>query len=191
MKNIKAARGIENIAQIHAYSVWYTADKKPASLVDMDSNAGSIGDTNGKSTESTTKTSADDVRYYEDNTYKTGIDITAEGTENPPKETAVPSGTPTSTPTETPNEVTRRIDGYVWDDAKSTSIGSGKNIQYIGNGMYKTSDSANSNARRNLSAKENLGNDETKDKYPIPSAFVAYTRLLQMKLGKEKFGEKI
>ncbi|MBR1853628.1 MAG: A/G-specific adenine glycosylase [Lachnospiraceae bacterium] len=29
--------------------------------------------------------------------------------------------------------------------------------------------------------------EETKDKYPIPSAFAAYTKLLQIKLGKENF----
>ncbi len=165
----RSARGTENIAQVHAYSVWYTADKKPASLVDMDSNAGNIGDTNGKSTESTTKTSADDEKYYEDNTYKTGIEITAKGTENPPEE--IPNGTL--------DEVTRKMDGYVWDDAKSTSIGSGKNIQYIGNGMYKASDNANSNARRNLSAKENLGNNETKDKY-IEGAKAEYVEVVKM-----------
>ncbi|MBR3614465.1 MAG: hypothetical protein IKL55_04740, partial [Clostridia bacterium] len=92
-------RGEENIAQINAYSVWYE-DGNPASLVDKDSNAGNIGIKN-TSTEESPKdseyseemTSADDFDYYEDMTYKTGIDITAEDTENPP-----PTPTPTPTP---------------------------------------------------------------------------------------------
>lgn len=32
--------------------------------------------------------------------------------------------------------------------------------------------------------------DETKDKYPIPSAFSAYTKYLSIKLGNERFGEE-
>ena len=32
--------------------------------------------------------------------------------------------------------------------------------------------------------------EETKDKYPIPAAFAAYTRILSMKLGKESFEEE-
>ena len=77
-------RGTENIAQINAYSVWYT-DGEPASLVDKDSNAGNIGIKNTSTNKSPhgsgyseTTTSADDVTYYEDMTYKTGIEIVAE-----------------------------------------------------------------------------------------------------------------
>ena len=33
--------------------------------------------------------------------------------------------------------------------------------------------------------------EETKDRYPIPSAFAAYTKLLQIKLGKEKFQDGV
>ena len=75
----KFGRGTENIAQVNAYSVWYT-DGKPTSLVDMDSNAGNIGIKNdstgvipGSAGYSESATSADNVDYYEDMTYKTGI----------------------------------------------------------------------------------------------------------------------
>ena len=177
-----SARGVETIAQIQAYSVWYTADKSPASLVDMDSNAGNIGDTNGKSTDSSLpKTNADNITYYEDTGYKTGINITSEGSENQPDE-----------PNPELPEVSRKIDGYVWDDAKSISIGSGKKVQYIGNGMYKASDSADSNARRNLSASQNIGNDETKDKY-IEGAKAEYIEIVEMPdtAGKTRYYEQI
>ena len=74
----KYGRGTENIAQVHTFSVWYDekAEKYPASLVDMDSNPGNIG------IKDEGTTSADDIDYYEDTAYKTGIELVADGTEN-------------------------------------------------------------------------------------------------------------
>lgn len=143
-------RGTENIAQINAYSVWYT-DGDPASLVDKDSNAGNIGIKNTSTNKSPhgsgyseTTTSADDVTYYEDMTYKTGIEIVAEGTENTrdivertykdriSEETVIIE--------EMEQPLTRRISGIVWDDSRSTTLGGQaadkETAQYIGNGMY-------------------------------------------------------
>ncbi len=144
-------RGTENIAQINAYSVWYT-DGDPASLVDKDSNAGNIGIKNtseGKSPHgsgySETETSADDVTYYEDMTYKTGIELVAEGTENTRDvitriyEDRIEDEDITIFEI-TKEPLTRRITGTVWDDSRSTTMGNEAankdTAQYIGNGMY-------------------------------------------------------
>lgn len=62
-------RGLENIAQVNAYAVWYK-DGKPASIVDCDSNVGNIGIRNNGA-----DISVDHYQYYEDTAYKTGIEI--------------------------------------------------------------------------------------------------------------------
>ena len=70
------ARGMENIAQINAYSVWYEKDGKPASIVDCNSNAGNLGNGNyfGVGT-NPINVSVDDPSFYENSTYKTGIEF--------------------------------------------------------------------------------------------------------------------
>lgn len=146
----KFGRGTENIAQINAYSVWYT-DGNPASLVDKNSNAGNIGIKNtsvGKSPNgsgySETTTSADDIAYYEDMTYKTGIEIVAEGTENTRDvveeiydERIVEDIVIIE---EREKLLTRRITGTIWDDSRSSVMGNEapekETAQYIGNGIY-------------------------------------------------------
>lgn len=154
-KDVKTERGLENIAQVNLYSIWYE-DGKPASIVDMDSNAGNIGNTNDelvdklkdnvdsasrKSTveqakkEKTGKyTSADNWDpYYEDTTYKTGIELTADGTEWTKEEASAKH----------PNlkiqkyKMLRELSGMVWDDARTESDAADSlNSQYSGDGIF-------------------------------------------------------
>lgn len=176
-------RGTENIAQINAYSVWYT-DGDPASLVDKDSNAGNIGIKNnseGKSPHGTGysegTTSADDITYYEDMTYKTGIEIVAEGTENTKdivtriyEDRIEDEDVKIFVITEDRDELTRRITGTVWDDSRSTTMGNEpvdkETAQYIGNGMYNPGgdgkiDQAKSNDNVKLNYKEDHVTEDT------------------------------
>lgn len=148
----KGGRGTENIAQINAYSVWYQ-DGKPASLVDKDSNAGNIG-----VTPSGGETSVDNTDFYEDMTYKTGIEIIADKTENTKdkledkyhkdEEYVNEHGRIEITTTAEP---IRKITGTVWDDSRSevlteadtiTNIQDVYDAQYIGDGMYNALDAA-------------------------------------------------
>ena len=106
-------RGIENIAQVNAYSVHYE-DGDPAALVDVDSNAGNVGVGEGRN--NTSEGSCDDVSLYEDMTYKTGIQIIAKNTEN--DITKVPTGDG-SVIDFTQKDIKRDIKGKVWDDSKT------------------------------------------------------------------------
>ena len=142
-------RGIENIAQVNAYSVWYKDSGKPASIVDCDSNVGNVG-TNNKGEE----ISVDDTDFYEDTVYKTGIDITVPNTDNPPPED--PSN---------PDAVMRTISGKVWDDSRSEIAELEGYRQYFANGMYN--DSAENNnilAKLNENVEKNYVNASTKNK---------------------------
>lgn len=131
--------GTENIAQLNAYSVWYT-DGKPASIVDMDSNVGNLGvmDDNGSIG------SADDITYYEDTTYKTGIEIYAAGTENTIEDVRTRHPEFEITP-----PIRRTLSGMVWDDSRSDTAGANGETQFTGNGRYNTSDAKQSLARMN------------------------------------------
>lgn len=132
------SKGQENIAQINTYSVWYD-DGKPTSMLDMDSNAGNIGEKNS----SKERVSADDINYYEDNVYKTGIDITAPNSPNKPTD---------------PVDPIRTISGIVWDDARSDTKTVDGYTQYLGNGIYtgkELTDKANGKAKQNESVKAN------------------------------------
>ena len=132
------SKGQENIAQINLYSVWYE-DGKPTSMLDMDSNSGNIGEKNS----SKDRVSADDSNYYEDNVYKTGVDITAPNSPNEPAD---------------PVDPIRTISGIVWDDARSDSKTVDGYTQYLGNGIYTGNDlkdKANSKAKQNESVKAN------------------------------------
>ena len=106
-------RGIENIAQVNAYSV-YNEDGSPAALVDVDSNAGNVGVGEGKN--NTSEVNCDDVSLYEDMTYKTGIQIIANNTENDISK--IPSGNG-SVIEFSQRDLKRDIKGKVWDDSKT------------------------------------------------------------------------
>ena len=145
-------RGTENIAQINAYSVWYT-DGRPASLVDKDSNAGNIGIKNtskDKSPHGTgyseTRTSADDIAFFEDMTYKTGIELVAKSTENTREKVKDKYGEIIITQT---SEPLRKISGTVWDDSRTETLGSGNGVQYIADGKYDTTKTKQPNAKYN------------------------------------------
>ena len=128
---------MENIAQVNAYSVWYQKDGKPASIVDCDSNVGNVGTNNSGAT-----VSVDNVNFYEDTVYKTGIDI------------KVPNHPDKTETQKIPNAPVRTITGKVWDDTRSESITTDGYTQYLGNGIYNgNDDKANSKAKQN----ENVG----------------------------------
>ena len=131
-------RGLEGIAQINAYSVWYSEDlTKPASLVDRNSNVGNIG-AEGES--------PDDYTQYDDTVYKTGIVISVEQTATDKNNGSELSQFGALEVIGTP-KLQRVINGTVWDDARSVEIneeyssapGAPKQIinkQYVGNGIY-------------------------------------------------------
>ena len=157
--------GIEGIAEINAYSTWYgevpegyTTENPayevnyPAGLVDKDSNPGNIGDDNGVSTSSDSSKSADDTALYEDDTYKTGIQMNVKTIENPPT-TTPPDEEPPSV------ETYRVLSGFIWDDSRSESItDSDGNTQYAGNGLYNNNDTKLGEAKSNENVLELLDN---------------------------------
>ena len=102
-------KGIENIAQVNAYSVHYE-DGDPAALVDVDSNAGNVGVGEGRN--NTNEGNCDDKELYEDMTYKTGIHIIANNTEN--TENDIPGEGIIEQ-----KDIKRDIKGKVWDDSKT------------------------------------------------------------------------
>lgn len=166
-------RGTEGIAQVNAYSVWYT-DETPASLVDKNSNAGNIGiknettDVSAKlSTYKETTTSADDIDFYEDTTYKTGVQIVAEGTENS-KESYKDESWFEDAFGSTELELYRDVTGVVWDDTRSETLGTTDNdTQYIGNGLYTADDVKENNARANGNVEENYKDESVTEEKDI------------------------
>lgn len=167
-------RGTENIAQVNAYSVWYT-DGKPASLVDMDSNPGNIGIRNdstgvmpGEAGYAESLTSADNVEFYEDTTYKTGIEIVADATENTKEKIEEKykkikivveiQGTP---------KIIRSISGMVWDDSRTDILGTGGDEQYIGDGLYDTDEIKNNLGKENESVKLHYKDESVDEKKDI------------------------
>lgn len=158
----KYGRGTENIAQVNAYSVWYT-DGKPTSLVDMDSNAGNIGIKNdstgvipGSASYAESMTSADNVDYYEDTTYKTGIEIVADATENT-KEIITEKYEKNQIIVEVQNtpDIIRSISGMVWDDSRTDSLGENGEIQYIGDGEYNPDEKKSNDGKMNKNVEIN------------------------------------
>lgn len=155
-----SARGLENLAQVNAYSIWYNkAATVPTSLVDKDSNPGNIGIDNGNAI-----TSVDNSTYYEDMTYKTGIEITAENTATDRDQTIEKYGNASITFDVPPLEL-RTLSGIIWDDSRSDSIGEShsasgdykeyNDIQYIGNGVLDGKDEKHDKAMSNDNVKEN------------------------------------
>ena len=202
-------RGTEGIGQVHAYSVWYNEDDKPASIVDKDSNAGNIGIRDASIGKVSRKSAAyremgvsvDDIAYYEDTTYKTGIEIFAEGTENtktdietkypdieivpnPPPEPTPDGVTPDPEPDEdTPKDpIIRKITGVVWDDARSEVLGTGdKDAQYIGNGL-RGEGTKQANAKDNANVEYNYKTaDVTEDNdITVRNAKVEFIEIVQV-----------
>ena len=123
-RNIK--KGLKTaIAEIGGYSTYYDAEgNEPAGLIDEDSNPSNFGDTfDGIGFDASENNEKDDpsekvdpyLKYYEDDTYKTGINLESEDN----------------------NE--RRIEGQVWDDARCETVLDDDHIpdngiQYIGDG---------------------------------------------------------
>ena len=154
-KDAKTERGLENIAQVNLYSIWYE-DGKPASIVDMDSNAGNIGNTNDELVDklkdnvdsASRKSTVEQAKaekagkytladtwdpYYEDTTYKTGIELTADGTEWT-KEQAKEKHPELKIQE---YKMLRELSGMVWDDARTESdAGDSLNSQYSGDGIF-------------------------------------------------------
>ncbi len=181
-KNADTERGIEGIAQVNLYSVWYE-DGKPTSLVDMDSNAGNIGNTNDglvdklkdvvdtetrKGIVNTAKaskayTSGDAWEpYYEDMTYKTGIEITADGTEWTKTQAKNLHGALEIQEKKTIRELT----GMVWDDSRTEADnGNNANSQYSADGIYNPDKEKDNDALTNVNVPTNYENDKAaKDK---------------------------
>ena len=169
--------GIEGIAEINAYSTWYGSvseeykkenpayeENYPAGLVDKDSNPGNIGDDNGVSTSATGNKSADDTGLYEDDTYKTGIQMNIKTITDPPG-----NGNPPRI------EQYRVLSGFVWDDSRSESINDSEdNIQYAGNGLYNNNDKkleeAKSNDNVSKLLKKSVEYGRVVDKFNNPTA---------------------
>lgn len=151
-KEIRTILGAkENVAEISAYSTYYKDgdNYKSAGLIDKDSNPGNFGEVYGG------VSNVDDkkyIKYFEDDTFKTGITLTTPTTPPPP-------------PGEEEREkelVERTLSGFVWDDARSEEAKDDKGTQYIGNGIYTEGDSADKAkeaARRN----EAVSNKEIND----------------------------
>lgn len=168
----KFGRGTENIAQVNAYSVWYT-DGKPTSLVDMDSNAGNIGVKNdstgvipGSGGYAESETSADNIDYYEDMTYKTGIELVADATVNT-KEIIIEKYSKNNIIVEVQNtpDIRRSISGMVWDDSRTETLGEAGETQYIGDGNYNPDKQKNNDGKMNQNVEINYKDgSETEEK---------------------------
>ncbi len=178
-------RGQEGIAEISAYSTWYqdyertggTASPKgneviPAGLVDRNSNPDNLGDDN-----SGANVSIDNVGFYEDDTYKTGIEMTVPKPENPPNTpdpdpdpdpNPDPDPDPNPNPDPDPQRFIRKVSGRVWDDSRSNPGDNGNtatDTQYSGNGYLRTEDTKNPFAKMNdnVTKHYNIAANEEKD----------------------------
>lgn len=184
-KQADTERGIEGISQVNLYSVWYE-DGKPTSLVDMDSNAGNIGNTNDGLVDklkdvadtqtrkgivdaakaSKVYTSSDAWEpYYEDMTYKTGIEITADGTEWTKNQAKNLHGG-----LEIQEEKTiRELTGMVWDDSRTESDGGDSlSSQYSADGIYNPDITKDNDALTNDNVPTNYENDKAAKEKETP-----------------------
>lgn len=180
-KPVDTARGTENIAQINAYSIWYDqAATEPASIVDVDSNAGNIGVTNGEGSKNVG--SADDIDLYEDTAYKTGIEITAENTENDPDTINTKYGERVIIKL---RDLTRMITGKVWDDSRTETMTTGSGDVYHGDGMSNTSNAKTNGGQTNINVETNYDvattTPEKKEQVDIPvrSAKAEFVEIIQ------------
>lgn len=166
-------RYLENIAQVNAYSVWYM-DNKPASLVDRNSNVGNLG-ANGKS--------PDDISEYDDTTYKTGVEIKVCSSTN------IDGGNSNEViggqiEISTKPRIERIISGKVWDDSRTTTLGSGNEVQYIGDGVYDESIPKQADALMNENVElnyEGAGTTVTEEKdFPIRNVKAEFIEIVKM-----------
>lgn len=166
-------RYLENIAQVNAYSVWYM-DNKPASLVDRNSNVGNLG-ANGKS--------PDDISEYDDTTYKTGVEIKVCSS------TDIDGGNSNEViggqiEISTKPRIERIISGKVWDDSRTTTLGSGNEVQYIGDGVYDESIPKQAEALMNENVElnyEGAGTTVTEEKdFPIRNVKAEFIEIVKM-----------
>ncbi len=125
---------ISNIIEINAYSIYKKNSTETFGLIDEDSNPGNIG-------------SNEDISQYEDDTYESRLKITKRA-----------DTTPNDPPDDPPGNVPeRKIDGIVWEDVRSNQVGDDKTTQYVGNGIYNTSD-------QKIEKAMSLNTNEYKDK---------------------------
>lgn len=193
-------RGTENIAQVNGYSVWYAHNHLPASIVDMDSNVGNVGIKNTQPEDdysvvphNVEETSVDDIDYYEDTVYKTGIEIIAERTENTEDKMKSEKGVikfrkPGIT------KITRELTGLVWDDSRTETLEAEesaedpKAVQYLGDGIYDKSKSKQEKAKSNGNIDEFYKNpgDLTEDKdIEVRNARAELVEIVQVPVGDE------
>lgn len=180
----KFGRGTENIAQVNAYSVWYQHNKLPASIVDMDSNVGNIGDENDKKSDQAQHTdSADNIDLYEDTAYKTGIEIVSNGTENTEDTVKNKNYVVEIVFNNITGPITRSISGMVWDDSRSEELGEdASKKQYAGNGIYNDGDSPNSEAKINENVEVNYKDESVTEDTDIKvrGANAEYVEIVQL-----------
>lgn len=121
---------IVNVAELSAYSTYYKdvdGSYYAAGLVDANSNPGNAA------------SDIDNIELYEDDTFKTGINMALQ-----------------------PLDKERFLTGFVWDDARTDTAADEKGVQYIGDGKYDTGVNAvteQPEARRN----EKVSNNEETD----------------------------
>ena len=139
-----------NIIEINAYSTYYKSTNKPSGYVDMNSNPGNLGlKTDSNNISGKEYADIEDYSQYENDTYKTGITLRVNDPSNSP-------GTPKE----------RVIQGNIWDDARSETIGTSNDKQYIGNGERNIGvDLKNRNALSNTKkdSRGKLIHDESTD----------------------------
>lgn len=141
METILGAK--ENVAEVSAYSTYYKEGEiyKSASLVDKDSNPGNFGE----AYDGVDVNNAGYIKYYEDDTFKTGINLTVPTTPPPPP----PPPPGEEEKTRQKEFVERTLVGYVWDDARSQTAQNDDGTQYLGDGKWNTSVNAIAEARKN------------------------------------------
>ncbi len=176
LRNKAIERGIENIAQVNAYSVWYD-NGEPASLVDRNSNAGN-------------QINPDDISTYEDTTYKTGIAIVASGT-GWDKEDAL-SNIHEDIEFNIIPDITRHINGVVWDDVRNDTLGTGNEVQHVGDGLKNSAaqnnkDLMNENVELNYRPEDNIKEDKD---FGIRNVKVEFIEIVKMPDASSETGER-
>ena len=166
--------GKDTVVELNAYST-YNESNAPAGYVDMNSNPGNLANED-----------IDNTQSYENDTYKTQVNLKVspesddqddlEDSEDPD-----PTPDPDPDPDPTPDSKERTITGFVWDDARTETVGNGNEKQYIGDGIFDTSKTKNTNAKSNARKDESdkLIIDETKDT-PVEGATVELVELVNI-----------
>lgn len=177
-----------NVGEINAYSTYYETDNRPAGFVDKNSNPGNLGlrvDGNNKRGVENTKIS--DYANYENDGYRTGIDIELNSDPSTPN--------PPNPENKEKNTFERKLDGTIWDDSRSEEKNANnEGTQYTGNGKdtrdWQDKDNKQPNAKMNEKLKENKNLTEEKD---IPAEGIKADLIEVIKLpkdGKERIYEE-